>query len=71
MNNKRKSSKKQQDAEEMTLRQWYKGLLAPVVYRGLRETHSAIGNDAIAKYTGELADALITEDEQFEKGGKL
>jgi len=52
----------------MTLRQWYKGQLAPMVLRDGR--YGDVGNEAanvheVARYSALLADALIAEDAEF------
>ena len=64
------------DASYMTVRQWYKGQVATgihsskeimVAYRKAAEDLGLGVNEVIAKSCGEVADALIAEDEEFKK----
>lgn len=54
----------------LTVRQYYKALLAPEFYKQKPEYREAPRGDQfrwIAAYAGELADALIAEDQEHAK----
>lgn len=51
----------------MTVRQWYKGMSLPRVVDNIGHWKNP---NAIARFAGEIADAMIREDEDHEKGGK-
>lgn len=54
--------------EGMTVRQYYKAKLAPVVLSDLAKSGS-FTFEYLANTVGDIADALIAEDEEFEKRG--
>lgn len=56
------------DNPGMTLRQYYKAKVAAAVYTDLA-TRPGFTPEYLAKTVGDMADALIAEDEAFEKRG--